>query len=48
VLITQRIEAVVSAYKEILARDVRRIVKGRLVAYNGLCEVIPGQLDGML
>ena len=48
VFVAQRIEAVIGAYKEILARDVRRIVKGRLVAYNGLCEVIPGQLDGML
>lgn len=48
VLITQRIEAVIGAYEEILARDVRRIVKGRLVANNGLCEVIPGQLNRML
>lgn len=43
--VAQRIEAVIGAYKEILAGDVRRIVKGRLVAYNGLCEVIPGQLN---
>ena len=48
VLVAQRIEAVISAYKEILARDVRRIVKGRLVANNGLCEVIPSQLNRML
>ena len=48
VLITQRIEAVIGAYEEILARDVRRIVKGRLVANNGLCEVVPDQLNGML
>jgi hypothetical protein len=48
VFVAQRIEAVISAYKEILAGDVRRIVKGRLVAYNGLCEVIPSQLNRML
>lgn len=48
VLITQRIEAVISAYEEILAGDVRRIVKGRPVAYNGFCKVIPGQLNRML
>ena len=45
VFVAQRIEAVISAYKKILAGDVRCIVKGRLVAYNGLCEVIPGQLN---
>jgi len=45
VFVAQRIEAVISAHKEILAGDVRCIVKGRLVAYNGLCEVIPGQLN---
>ena len=45
VFVAQRIKAVISAYKEILAGDVRRIVKGRLVANNGLCEVIPGQLN---
>lgn len=48
VLITQRIEAVIGAYEEILAGDMRRIVKGRPVAYNGLCEVVPGQLNRML
>lgn len=48
VFVTQRIEAVIGAYKEILAGDVRGIVKGRLVAYNGLCEVVPGQLNRML
>jgi len=48
VFVAQRIEAVISAYKKILAGDVRRIVKGRLVANNGLCEVIPGQLNRML
>lgn len=48
VLITQRIEAVIGAYEEILARNVRRIVKGRLVAYNGLCEAVPSQLNRML
>ena len=26
----------------------RGIVEGRLVAYNGLCEGVPGQLNGML
>lgn len=45
VFVAQRIEAVISAYKKILAGDVRCIVKGRLVAYNGLCEVVPGQLN---
>ena len=44
----QRIEAVIGAYKEILAGYGRFIVVGRFVAYNGLCEVIPGQLNGML
>ena len=48
VFVAQRIEAMIGAYKEILAGDVRRIVKGRLVANNGLCEVIPGQLNRML
>lgn len=48
VFVAQRMEAMIGAYKEILARDVRRIVKGRLVAYNGLCEVVPGQLNRML
>ena len=48
VFVTQRIEAVIGAYKEILAGDMRCIVKGWLVANNGLCEVIPGQLNGML
>lgn len=48
VFMAQRIEAVIGAYKEILAGDVRRIVKGGLVAYNGLCEVIPSQLNRML
>ncbi len=48
VLVSQRIEAVIGAYKEILAGDMRGIVKGRFVAYNGLCEGVPGQLNGML
>ena len=48
VFVAQRIEAVIGAYKEILAGDVRCIVKGRLVAYNGLCKVVPGQLNGVL
>ena len=45
VFVAQRIEAVIGAYEEILAGDVRRVVKGWLVAYNGLCEVVPGQLN---
>ena len=48
VLITQRIEAVIGAYKEILAGYGRFIVVGRPVAYNGLCEGIPGQLNRMV
>ncbi len=48
VLVMQRIEAVIGAYKEILAGYGRFIVVGRFVAYNGLCEVVPGQLNGML
>lgn len=48
VFVAQRIEAVIGAYKEILARDVRRIVKGRLMAYNGLCEAVPCQLNRMV
>lgn len=48
VLITQCIEAVVGAYKEILAGYGRFIVVWRLVAYNGLCERIPGQLNRMV
>ena len=47
VFVAQRIEAVIGAYKEILAGDVRRIVEGWLVAYNGLCELIPSQLNRM-
>jgi len=47
-LVSQRIESVVSAYKEILAGDMRSVVEGRLVAYNGLCKGVPGQLNGML
>ena len=48
VFVAQRLEAVIGAYKEILARDVRRIVKGRLMAYNGLCEAVPCQLNRMV
>ena len=48
VLISQRIKAVIVAYKEILAGDMSGIVEGRLVAYNGLREGVPGQLNGML
>jgi formylmethanofuran dehydrogenase subunit C len=48
VLVSQRIEAMIGAYKEILAGDMRGIVKGRLVAYNRLCKGVPGQLNGML
>jgi len=47
-LVSQRIESVVSAYKEILAGDMRSVVKWRLVAYYRLCKGIPGQLNGML
>lgn len=48
VFVAERIEAVIGAHKEILAGDMRRIVEGWLVAYNGLCELIPGQLSRML
>ena len=48
VLVSQRIEAVIGAYKEILAGYGRFIVVGRLVAYNRLCEGIPGQLYRMV
>ena len=47
-LVSQRKKAVIGAYKEILAGDMSGIVEGRLVAYNGLREGVPGQLNGML
>ena len=48
VFVMQRIEAVIGAYKKILAGDGRFIVVGWFVAYYGLCKVIPDQLNGML
>ena len=36
VLVAKRIEAVIRAYKEILATDMRSVVKRRLMAYYGL------------
>ena len=48
VFVAQRIKAVIGAYKEILAGDVCCIIKGRLMAYNGLCEAVPCQLNRML
>ena len=47
-LATKRIKAVIRAYKEILATDMRSVVKRRLMAYYGLCKGIPGQLNGMV
>ena len=41
VFVAQRIEAVIGAYKEILAGDVRRVVKRRFMAYYRLCKGIP-------
>jgi hypothetical protein len=48
VFVSERIKAVIRAYKEILAGDMRSVVKWRLVAYYRLCKGIPGQLNGML
>ena len=48
VLVAKRIKAVIRAYKEILATDMRSVVKRRLMAYYGLCKGIPGQLNGMV
>lgn len=45
---TKHRKAVISAYKEIVAGDVRGIVKRRPVRNDGLCEGIPGQLHRML
>ena len=48
VLVAKRIKAVIRAYKEILAGDMRGVVKRRLMAYYGLCKGIPDQLNGMV
>ena len=48
VLVAERIEAVIRAYKEILATDMRGVVKRRLMADYGLCKGIPDQLNGMV
>ena len=48
VLVAKRIKAVIRAYKEILATDMRSVVKRRLMAYYGLCKGIPDQLNGMV
>ena len=48
VFVAKRIKAVIRAYKEILATDMRSVVKRRLMAYYGLCKGIPGQLNGMV
>lgn len=48
VLFSERIEAVIRANKEILATDMRGVVKWRLMAYYGLCKGIPDQLNGMV
>ena len=48
VLVAKRIKAVIRAYKEILATDMRGVVKRRLMAYYGLCKGIPDQLNGMV
>ena len=48
VLVAKRIKAMIGAYKEILAGDMRGVVKRRLVAYYGLCKGIPDQLNGMV
>ena len=44
-LVAKRIKAVIGAYKEILAGDMRGVVKRRLMAYYGLCKGIPDQLN---
>ena len=46
--VAKRIKAVIRAYKEILATDMRGVVKRRLMAYYGLCKGIPDQLNGMV
>ena len=48
VLVAKRIKAVIRAYKEILATDMRGVVKRRLMAYYRLCKGIPDQLYGMV
>ena len=48
VLVAKRIKAVIRAYKEIMAGDMRGVVKRRLMAYYGLCKGIPDQLNGMV
>lgn len=44
VFITQRIKAVIRAYKEILATDAPVAIKRRPVAYYGACKGIPNLL----
>lgn len=46
--VSKRRKAVISAYEEIVAGDVRGIVKRRPVRNDGLCEGIPSQLNRML
>ena len=48
VFVAKRIKAVIRTYKEILAGDMRGVVKRRLMAYYGLCKGIPDQLNGMV
>ena len=43
-LVSERIEAVISAYKEILARDIGLVVEGRSVGLYVLSKGIPHQL----
>jgi hypothetical protein len=47
VLVSQRIEAVIGAYKEILARDICLVVKGRSMRLYVLSKGIPHQLSLM-
>ena len=42
--VSERIEAVISAYKEILVRDIGLVVEGRSVRLYVLCKGIPHQL----
>ena len=46
-LVSERIESVIGAYKEILARDIGLVVKGRSMRLYVLSKGIPHQLSLM-
>lgn len=47
-LISEGVEAMISAHEEIIARDMGGVVKRWPVAYYRLCKRIPNQLNGMV